>query len=228
MKLLDRLSYANVVATLALFLSLGGVGFAAASVSRNSVGTAQLKRNAVRAADVKTGAIRSRHVRNGSLRAVDFARGALPAGTQGSAGPAGPAGAPGAAGPVGPTGPEGPAGSARGFAYVNANNCDGDGDNCELIAAKGIDNARRIDTGEYCVRLPGSDPYDESFDAREVAMVGVEFTHTDAPEGNTSALPLSDSGDQCEAEEFYVITQRFADAGNDTLVDNVSFWIAIP
>ena len=41
-----RLSYANVVATLALFLTLGGVGYAL-TIPSNSVGTKQLKRRAV-------------------------------------------------------------------------------------------------------------------------------------------------------------------------------------
>ncbi len=34
-----RLSYANVVATLALFLALGGVSYATVKLPRNSVGT---------------------------------------------------------------------------------------------------------------------------------------------------------------------------------------------
>ena len=83
-----RLSYANVMSSLALFIALGGVSWAAATLPANSVGKRQLKDNAV------TG----EKVANGSLRAADFARGALPAGPQGPAGPAGAAGA--AGGPV--------------------------------------------------------------------------------------------------------------------------------
>ena len=63
-----RLSYANVVSSLALFIALGGVSWAAATLPANSVGKRQLKDNAV------TGA----KVANGSLRAADFAHDALP------------------------------------------------------------------------------------------------------------------------------------------------------
>lgn len=42
-----RLTYANVVATLALFVALGGVSYAALSLPAGSVGTAQLRRGAV-------------------------------------------------------------------------------------------------------------------------------------------------------------------------------------
>lgn len=42
-----RLTYANVVATLALFLALGGASYAALTLPRNSVGTTQLKAGSV-------------------------------------------------------------------------------------------------------------------------------------------------------------------------------------
>jgi hypothetical protein len=95
-----RLSYANVVSSLALFIALGGVSWAAATLPANSVGKRQLKNNAV------TG----EKVANGSLRAGDFARGALPAGPQGPAGAAGPRGEPGAKGDQGVRGEQGPVG----------------------------------------------------------------------------------------------------------------------
>ena len=42
-RLRARLTYANVIATLALFLALGGGAAYAASLGKNSVGTKQLK-----------------------------------------------------------------------------------------------------------------------------------------------------------------------------------------
>jgi hypothetical protein len=94
-RLRAKLTYANVVATVALFLALaGGTAYAASHLGRNSVGTAQLKKGAV------TGA----KVRPGSLRAADFAAGQIPAG------PAGPQGTAGARGPEGRQGPKGDAG----------------------------------------------------------------------------------------------------------------------
>jgi hypothetical protein len=81
---LPRLTYANVIATLALFLALGGAtAFAASTLGKNSVGTRQLKKNAVTGAKVK----------DGSLLAGDFKAGQLPAGERG---PQGAPGAPGA------------------------------------------------------------------------------------------------------------------------------------
>lgn len=81
------------IGLLVLFVALTGTAYAA-SLPRNSVGTAQLRKDAVT----------TTKVRNRSLRAIDFAAGQLPAG------PAGPRGATGATGPAGPAGPQGPAG----------------------------------------------------------------------------------------------------------------------
>jgi hypothetical protein len=79
-----RLTYANVTATLALFIALGGTTYAATSLPRNSVGTAQLRRGAVHGSDIRDRTIRVQDI------AVS-ARGSL-RGSQGPAGPAGPAG----------------------------------------------------------------------------------------------------------------------------------------
>jgi hypothetical protein len=82
---------AMVVACAALFVSLGGVGYAAVALPANSVGTKQLKRNAVDSAKVK------KH----SLLKSDFKRGQLPRGPQGVQGIPGVPGAPGAKGDPG-------------------------------------------------------------------------------------------------------------------------------
>lgn len=94
-----RLTYANVMSTLAVFMVLGG-GAAVASnhiLPKNSVGTPQLKKNAVTKAKIKKNAIDSSRIRDGSLLAQDFKAGHLPAG------PTGAQGAPGAPGPRGPS-----------------------------------------------------------------------------------------------------------------------------
>jgi hypothetical protein len=51
-----QLNYANVIATIGLFVALGGAAVAA-GLPRNSVGTNQLKRGAVSAAKLKRGAV---------------------------------------------------------------------------------------------------------------------------------------------------------------------------
>jgi hypothetical protein len=75
-KLWSGFSYTNVVATLALFVALGGGAYAALRLPRNSVGSTQLKANAVNSSKVK----------NGSLRAGDFKAGQIPAGPTGEQG----------------------------------------------------------------------------------------------------------------------------------------------
>ena len=52
-----RLTYANVIATLALFIALGGSSYAALQLPKGSVGTKQLKRNAVTSPKVKPGSL---------------------------------------------------------------------------------------------------------------------------------------------------------------------------
>src|ERR671925_438088 len=88
-----RPSPATVIACIALTVALGGTSYAAVTLPRASVGTAQLKKNAVVSSKVK----------NRSLLAVDFKRGQLPRGAQGPQGPAGATGATGATGPIGPS-----------------------------------------------------------------------------------------------------------------------------
>lgn len=51
-----KLNYANVIATLALFVALGGVAVAA-GLPKNSVGPKQLKRGAVTTPDIRRGAV---------------------------------------------------------------------------------------------------------------------------------------------------------------------------
>jgi hypothetical protein len=53
-----QLNYANVIATIALFVALGGAAVAA-GLPKNSVGTKQIKRGAVTAAKLKRGAVTS-------------------------------------------------------------------------------------------------------------------------------------------------------------------------
>src|SRR3954470_1599348 len=83
-RLREQLSYANVMATLAVFIALGGSSYAAFRLPRNSVGAAQIRAGAVRSSEVKNGSLRSADLSAGTRRALRGAAG--PAGAQGPAG----------------------------------------------------------------------------------------------------------------------------------------------
>ena len=106
-----HITYANVVATLALFIALGGGAYAVTQLPKNSVTTVQVK--------------------NGSLLAKDFKAGQLPRGAKGPQGPQGDQGVRGFSGPTGPVGPPGADGangasgqngidgSAKAYAFIS-------------------------------------------------------------------------------------------------------------
>jgi hypothetical protein len=93
-QLRGRLTYANVMATIAVFVALGGTSVAAVALKRNSVGSAQIKNGSVTGHDVKNNSLSSGDIK--SLTDKDFKGGQLPQGAQGPPGPRGPAGAAGA------------------------------------------------------------------------------------------------------------------------------------
>jgi hypothetical protein len=97
-----RLTYANVMATVAVFIALGGSSYAAITVTGKNVKNSSLtgkdvKNNSLTGSDVKN--IKTGDVTDRSLLAKDFKGGQLPVGSQG---------------------PAGAKGSAVGFAYVDA------------------------------------------------------------------------------------------------------------
>jgi hypothetical protein len=87
-----RPSPALVVALLALFVALGGTGYAALALPKNSVGTKQLKKGAVKNSDIAGNAVTGSKVKSRSLSASDFKVGSAPPGPRG---PQGAQGAPG-------------------------------------------------------------------------------------------------------------------------------------
>jgi hypothetical protein len=70
-----RISYANVVATLALFVALGGTSYAVIHVSSDDVTD-----NSLRSVDIRNNTIRSRDVTDHTLRARDLRRNSLGSG----------------------------------------------------------------------------------------------------------------------------------------------------
>jgi hypothetical protein len=67
-QLRKRLTYANVMSSIAVFLILGGAtAIAANQLAKNSVGSKQLKRNAVTTAKIKRNAVTTAKIRNGAV-----------------------------------------------------------------------------------------------------------------------------------------------------------------
>jgi hypothetical protein len=78
-----RLSYANVMATVAVFIALGGGAYAALSLPAGSVNSKQIAKNAVRAKQIAKravrkkelarNAVRSRKIKDGRVKSFDLA-----------------------------------------------------------------------------------------------------------------------------------------------------------
>ncbi len=104
-----HLTYANVAASLALFLALGGAAYAATQLPKNSVGTNQIRKEAVTAAKI------AKKTRN-QLKGDRGPAGAQ--GAQGKTGKQGPKGATGAKGAEGKQGPPGADGNGPSYEAV--------------------------------------------------------------------------------------------------------------
>jgi hypothetical protein len=142
-------SPALVVACVALFVALGGTGYAALQLPRNSVGSKQIRKGAVKNSEIARNAVTGAKVRPRSLTASDFRASSLPRGPRGLTGPAGPAG---------------PAGSARAYGYVTGAGA--------LVAARskgGATVSHVAATGVYCISIPGISS------ASSVMSVGLDF-----------------------------------------------------
>ena len=74
-RLRSHLSYANVVATAALFIALGGTSYAALKIGSDDV-----TNNSLRSEDVRNDTLRGRDIRNRSLQARDLRRNSLGSG----------------------------------------------------------------------------------------------------------------------------------------------------
>jgi len=68
-----RLTYANVVATIALFAALGGVSYAATTLPKNSVGTDQIQAESVRTGKLAEDAVTASRLSQGVRERIDAA-----------------------------------------------------------------------------------------------------------------------------------------------------------
>ncbi len=130
--ILGRLTYANVMASVAVFIAIGG-GAYAAGLAKNSIKSRHIKNSTVKAVDLAPSSVTSAKVADGSLLGKDFAAGQLP---QGERGPSGPAGPKGPAGATGATGARGAAGVDGTDGVDGADGADGSPDTAAQILAK--------------------------------------------------------------------------------------------
>lgn len=72
-----RLTYANVMSSIAVFLVLGGATAFAAGLAKNSVGSKQIKKNAVTTAKIKNNAVTTGKIANGAIGASKLGPGAV-------------------------------------------------------------------------------------------------------------------------------------------------------
>ena len=113
-QLRSSLTYANVMATIAVFIALGGTSYA---VATGSIDTREIRNNTVRSGDVRNNDVRGRDIRDGTIRSVDVLDGSLLSGDfQAGQLPSGPQGERGLQGEEGDTGPPG----ISGLEEVNA------------------------------------------------------------------------------------------------------------
>jgi hypothetical protein len=108
-----RLSYSSVVATLALFVAIGGT--AAAGAAQSLLTGRQVKDDSLTGADIQNDSLTGADIRSGSLGSNVFSSAARE-NLRGATGPAGPKGDTGA---PGETGPQGPAGAGITATIVN-------------------------------------------------------------------------------------------------------------
>jgi hypothetical protein len=140
-----HLSYANVTATLALFVALGGGAYAATKLPKNSVTTTQVKNGTLLTKDFKKGQLKAGPKGAAGVQGDQGVRGLT--GFTGAAGTAGVNGAPGAKGDAGVDG------SAKAHAFVTSQG--GVGPGSKGIATSNItapaNNVVPHEFGEYCI-----------------------------------------------------------------------------
>jgi Collagen triple helix repeat (20 copies) len=109
----SKLTYANVISTVCLFLLLGGgAAMAAGRLARNSVGTRQIKNAAITGPKIRRASIEATKLTALATSTLKGATGPKgPKGAKGTTGAKGATGAKGERGLVGPPGQQGPTGT---------------------------------------------------------------------------------------------------------------------
>jgi hypothetical protein len=206
-----RLTYANVVATLALFLALAG-------------GSAYAATKLITGRQIAAGTITAKNIKTNSLLAKDFGKGQLPAGPRGATGANGTNGATGATGATGPqgptggTGPQGGAGatgapgSAVAYATVVINSA---GNPVFTDSVKGFTSVTSPSPGIFCLSPAFNDA-----SGNEISPVSSSAAFA----GGLALLANENCGGDAAGYEL----ESFEDTSSYTLTSGEGFSISVP
>jgi hypothetical protein len=191
---------ASLIAMVALFVALGGVSYAAATI-----GSAQIKNNSVKSVDIKNGTIVTKDIKKSTRNALR--------------GQQGPQGNVGAAGPAGPQGAQGIAGTALAYAQVNDS-----GPAFVSARTSDFDAVTRPAAGRYCLQ-PSAEVIAQAFSGgapTRPTVATVEYGNTGT---QTDTLIVQSRGTNalCPDNTFEVHTYR-----NGAVADDVAFSVIVP
>jgi hypothetical protein len=216
-RLRQHVTYANVMSTIAAFMAIGGVGWAAATLPKNSVGTPQIKNDAVTAGKIKRGHVTGgdakndtftgAHIKEATLGQVPKATTAANALKLGGATPA-------------------TYNIGRAYGYISEGG--------PLVAARSrnIVNSVRQSTGVYCVTLA---PGISLSSIAPVITLDAQFSATTIPPAGNSddegIVEWDSVPEDCPAGtlEFDSLKQGFISGSlNSNLRDDQAFTLVIP
>jgi len=201
-----HLTYANVMATIAVFIALGGTAYAVNTVGSSdvideSLLSQDIKNGEVKVADIGQGAVASDEVKNDAITNADVAPNTLSSARILDATLTGAdvanntlkgADIDEATLDVGD--------AARAYARISPDACDDTSGECTLEQSKGISSVNHFGVGDYCVTAPGIDAI------QTPAAVTVDTNNTSDPNGNASAMTREAVG--CGFSGFLVVTER--------------------
>jgi hypothetical protein len=252
-----RLTYANVISTVCLFLLLaGGTALATHPGGQNTISTADIQNGEVKVADIGQGAVATDEIANGQVKAADIGDGEVKTAelANGQVKTADIGGGEVRSSNVlneNLTGSDVASNAlkgadideatldvgdaARAYTWVRPAFCTGTPGTCAPSQSKGVTSVTRDATGLYCVNAPGISP-------ETPIAVTVDASHTASPRGNASAMTLEAAGCGPDNEGFPVVTQRQpnitvdANGGTNNAIvsgpaeaaDDVAFTIVIP
>jgi hypothetical protein len=210
----QHVTYANVMSTIAVFMAIGGVAWAATTLPPNSVGTPQLKANAVTSPKIKNSQVTSLDAKNDSFTGADIKEATLAkvrlAGNALKLGGALPASY----------------NIGRAYGYVTEGG--------PLVAARSrnIVSSVRQTTGVYCVTLA---PGISLASVAPVITLDAQFSATTIPpQGNSDdegIVEWDSVPEDCPAGtlEFDSLKQGFINGSlNQNLRDDQAFTVLIP